>query len=647
MNKDCIANLIDLNAVEGAFLGHQDGRIISHAMPEHLGLEQLQKSAKLLNQNRMAASAAVGQIKRCEFRYNDFTFLVYYLEQGELFVMCRPQANPQRIDMEVESCLNDLTKMLATATTTPKKGQGSNIEHDEPLFSVNEQTLPDQDKNRPGRGQALSEENTQASQSNSKRSLVMLVLLALLIVAGGTIYFLVAPGGTPPESDIAAISEAPVNQNEPPQTSPEPVPQIQETTILRLHGSNTIGAKLGPALAREFLKRVHHATAIDQRNGPVADEQVVIGTLKDGKKLAIEIAAHGSSTAFKGLDLEKCDIGMASRPIKDKEVEQLKRFGTMDGPACEHVLALDGIAVIINPANGVTKLTQQQIADIFSGKTLAWVDIPGSNLKGNIRVIARDEKSGTWDTFKNLVLRGAPLKPEAERIEDSRVLTDLVSKDSQAIGFIGLPYIKPSKAIAVSEKGTAAVYPTTFTVATEDYPLARRLFIYISATPTNTYVRPFVEFALSEYGQRVAGETGFVELTIDKTRPQVSEGAPDKYLLMATNASRLSLNFRFNTGGSQLDNRGVRDIERLVSFLEKPENRNRTIHLLGFTDSTGDRKRNCQLSQNRAEQVANILQSYGIVPKSIVGLCDDMPIASNETAAGRQKNRRVEIWLQN
>src|SRR5262249_51894303 len=145
---------------------------------------------------------------------------------------------------------------------------------------------------------------------------------------------------------------------------------------------------------------------------------------------------------------------------------------------------LDGIAVIVNAANPLRSLSKDEVRRIFSGEINDWQQA-GRSDAGSIRVLARDEKSGTWDTFKNLVLGATPLASSAQRIEDSRQLSDRVATDRNAIGFVGLPFVRSAKALAVSDAGTRPTFPTALTVATEDYPLSRRLYLYTPSSAQN------------------------------------------------------------------------------------------------------------------------------------------------------------------
>jgi phosphate transport system substrate-binding protein len=259
------------------------------------------------------------------------------------------------------------------------------------------------------------------------------------------------------------------------------------TAILRLAGSNTIGDTLGPSLAEAFLK---DQGATDVRILPGANplEKIVEGVLPgDSTASSITIAAHGSATAFTALAGNNCDIGMASRKIKPEEAAKLTSLGDMASIASEHVLGLDGIAVIVNATNPSDKLDKEKIMRIFTGEITDWSQV--GSLSGAIKIYARNDNSGTYDTFKSLVLAGKPLAPGAQRIEDSKALSDAVAADPNGIGFIGLPYIQSAKPIAVSDKGTLSLLPTRLTVSTEDYLLSRRLYLYTPANPSSSLCR--------------------------------------------------------------------------------------------------------------------------------------------------------------
>ena len=201
---------------------------------------------------------------------------------------------------------------------------------------------------------------------------------------------------------------------------------------LTLSGSNTIGSSLATALAEAFLKD-QGATDVKTLPSDNAEEKTVQGTLPgESSPTVIKIAAHGSATAFTDMASGNTDIGMASRRIKPEEATKLSPLGDMYSAGSEHVLGLDGIAVIVNASNPLHSLTKDQIMRLFSGDATSWSDVGGTG--GPVKIYARDDKSGTYDTFKSLVLGSKSLVSGAQRFEDSNALSEAVAGDPNGIG---------------------------------------------------------------------------------------------------------------------------------------------------------------------------------------------------------------------
>ena len=199
---------------------------------------------------------------------------------------------------------------------------------------------------------------------------------------------------------------------------------------------------------------------------------------------------------------------MASRRIHPDEAEKVASLGNLTSAASEHVVALDGIVVIVNPSNPVSALTTAQIGDVFAGACDAG---PKSEARTNRRGPCARRSVGHVRHVQSPRTGGAAPLDGAKRHESSDELSDAVAADSRAIGFIGLPYVRSAKAIMVQERGSLPLLPSPMTVSTEDYPLARRLYLY--APPgASTAARDFVDFTLSEEGQKVVRSSGFVDL---------------------------------------------------------------------------------------------------------------------------------------
>ncbi|WP_043307292.1 substrate-binding domain-containing protein [Pseudomonas sp. ML96] len=415
------------------------------------------------------------------------------------------------------------------------------------------------------------------------------------------------------------------------------------STLLRIQGSNTIGAKLGPALVVGLFESQGFGNV---RVEPGAEnEQHVLAEDKLGRTLQVNVAAHGSGTGFVALQDGSADLAASSRPIKDAEAGSLEGLGDMRGASAEQVIAIDGLAIIVNPNNPLQALTTEQIAAVFAGEVKDWSALGGK--PGAISVYARDDKSGTFDTFKELVLaaHGKALTAGAKRFESSDKLSDGVSQDPGGIGFIGLPYVRSSKALAIADGQSQPMPPSAATIATEDYPLSRRLFLYNPPGSTNEWVKALVQFAHSPAGQAIVEKSGFISQTVKAVKVQASAHMPDDYRKLADEAQRLSVNFRFQEGSATLDNKAQRDIERVMDYLKGNDKLRQKVVLVGFGDPKSDPERAALLSKLRAMAVRRDLSKGGVIFKEISGLGEQMPVAANDADEGRLKNRRVEVWV--
>ncbi|MGP8225957.1 MAG: phosphate ABC transporter substrate-binding/OmpA family protein [Terracidiphilus sp.] len=398
-------------------------------------------------------------------------------------------------------------------------------------------------------------------------------------------------------------------------------------------------------MAEAFLKS-QGATDVQILPGPDPQERMVQGILPgDGFTSAITIAAHGSESAVTTQTADAWDIELSSRKLKPDEEGKLAEPGDSHSALSEDVLGLDGIAVIVNASNPLKELRKDTIKQIFTGKITDWSKI--GTMRGAIQVYVRDDQSGIADSFKTMVLAGMPMVSSAQRFEDSNALSQAVSSDPNGIGFVSLPLIHSAKSIAISDKGTDALKPTRLTVSTEEYPLSRRLYLYTPSTSHNEFTQKFVEFALSRLGQAVVASNGFVAQTVAREFQPVSDSAPDEYQELTKNAERLSLDFRFVNGDLDLDNKAQKDLDRVVSLVADQGGTKKQILLFGFTDDTGGTAEEDQaVSLNRARIVEKLFIQQGVKPAVVQGFGSALPVAPNDTAEGREKNRRVEVWIQ-
>jgi len=422
-----------------------------------------------------------------------------------------------------------------------------------------------------------------------------------------------------------------------------PVP-AEGVAVLRIQGSNTVGAKLAPMLVSGFFE-AQGLKDVAVSSTAVANEQRIDARDDQGHRLHATVAAHGTGTGFTALADGSTDLAAASRPIKASERQALAGLGDLSSAAAEQVIAIDGLAIVVHPDNPVGALGTDEVARLFAGDISNWSELGG--MDAPVRIHARDDRSGTYDTFKELVLgaHGKALTPTARRYESNDELAAAVTRDRGAIGFVGLASIGKAKALGITDGDSQPMAPELTTVATEDYPLSRRLFFYAAPNDQSPWSRAFIDFVHSEAGQRIVGRSGYVAQRIDAVRSQPQADMPAFYRQLGEEAQRLTVNFRFDEGSAQLDNKALRDIERVAAYLHAQNKAIGSAALVGFGDPKSNPSRAALLSKLRAMTVRRELIKHGVYVREINGLGAELPVASNEGTSGRVKNRRVEIWV--
>jgi len=226
------------------------------------------------------------------------------------------------------------------------------------------------------------------------------------------------------------------------------------------------------------------------------------------------VTGGGSGTGLSSLISGTCDIAMSSRNIKEKEVDLARKNGIKP---YEIKVALDGLAVVVNPKNPVSKLTIDQLAAIFTGKISNWKDVGGKNAP--IVILSREVNSGTHVYFKEHVLRKndpnskEEFAPGALLLSSSQAIADEVAQNPDAIGYYGMGYVSnKQKPIMVAQDAKSEYEaPTIENVINGKYPISRPLFLYTNGQPQGL-VKKFIDFVLSKEGQDIVLETDFVPI---------------------------------------------------------------------------------------------------------------------------------------
>jgi phosphate transport system substrate-binding protein len=244
---------------------------------------------------------------------------------------------------------------------------------------------------------------------------------------------------------------------------------------LVIKGSDTLGAKLVPMLAEDYKSRNPGTT--------------------------FEIAAEGSTTGIAAITDGTAQIGMSSRRAKPTEMSAATAKGVSMKPT---IVAFDGIGVIINAGNPLTTLTKRQVEQIFAGDITDWSQVGGT--AGTISIYTRNTSSGTYSDFKDLAMKKRDYASSSQKMAGNEQIASEVAKNANGIGYVGLAYLHDPGIKTVSIEGSV---PTEESVLAKQYPYARPTFYYTNGEPTGEAAK-FVDFTLSDEGQKIVRKVGFV-----------------------------------------------------------------------------------------------------------------------------------------
>lgn len=227
--------------------------------------------------------------------------------------------------------------------------------------------------------------------------------------------------------------------------------------------------------------------------------------MQTNKDVNITVNESGSGNGAKAIVSGKCDVATMSRFMKTEEFKAAADAGRMP---VAHAVAMDGIAVVVNPANPVAALTMDQVHDIYAGKVTNWKELGGADAP--IVVISRDTSSGTYETFEHMVMKKDKIVGTAEYVGSSGQMRARVQSTAGAVGYVGIGFIDNTvKALTINN-----IPPTKRSVASGVYPISRPLYMFTDGYPKlGSPVHQFISMYLTPEGEEIITRVGFVPVT--------------------------------------------------------------------------------------------------------------------------------------
>ncbi|GAA0629567.1 PstS family phosphate ABC transporter substrate-binding protein [Halomonas beimenensis] len=254
--------------------------------------------------------------------------------------------------------------------------------------------------------------------------------------------------------------------------------------------------------------------------------------LRWGERLArehpgvgVQLQASGSASAPPALTAGTALVGPMSRPMTEAEREAFEaRYGY---PPREVLVARDALVVVVHRHNALPSLSRSELDAIFSETNRCgaeagirrWQALGLQVPRGRIVLHGRNAVSGTHGLFRREALCGGSFRPEVNEHPGSAAVVAAVAADPRAIGYAGLNHLTSSvRAVPLRDERGRRQAPDPAAVRRGDYPFARDLRLYLNLAPGDSLPpaeRAFVELVLSEAGQAIVEELGFVSLPPD------------------------------------------------------------------------------------------------------------------------------------
>lgn len=209
--------------------------------------------------------------------------------------------------------------------------------------------------------------------------------------------------------------------------------------------------------------------------------------------LQINVQGGGSSQGIEAAKSGAADIGSSSRELKEEEKPGL----------VETKIALDGIAVVVNPANKISELKMEDVKNIYLGNIKNWKEVGGKDAE--ITVVCREAGSGTRGAFEEIVMAKQPISDKVIIQNSTGAVRTTVAGDPQAIGFVSLASLnKDVKGLKID-----GIEPSIDNVKNNSYKISRP-FIYLTKGEPAGAAKAFIDYVLSDAGQQLMVEEGAI-----------------------------------------------------------------------------------------------------------------------------------------
>ena len=433
-------------------------------------------------------------------------------------------------------------------------------------------------------------------------------------------------------------------------------------------GAPTVGRVLMPALLEAFAIRGEYE--MTRENQSATEFLIRLASRSDGTTLGeFTFRLTNTDEGFADLLANEADVAMTLREARKDELSRAYEAGLGDLRARgrSRVLALDALVPVVAPSNPVQEITTPQLAQVLAGAVDNWTELGGPNAPISVHLHDGSSGLGQATVDRLLVPEERVLLEAAFRHKDSQELAEAVADDPFALGVTSRSETGNTWELALKGQCGFALGATRRAVKTEDYPLTAPMFLYLPARRFPKLMREFLAYMRDPSAQLVIRRAGFVdqapeEIKIDEQGDRFANAIlragsevplTELQRMVSTLAplKRLSTTFRFEAGSARLDAQSRSNVLQLARAMEIGLFDARRLVFVGFSDGEGPANANRNIAMRRAQAVqAAVIQAAETANLDRIGLGveafgEAMPMACDDSAWGRQVNRRVEVWV--
>ena len=446
-------------------------------------------------------------------------------------------------------------------------------------------------------------------------------------------------------------------------------PNLQDFVAeVAFSGSATMGAVLMPALIEAFATRTDHEVAREDSDPTHFD--LLLTNRTSGKLVArFGFRATNTDEGFADLLADEADVVMALREIRKEERINARDAGMGDltGNNRSRVLSLDAVVPVVAPANPIKDISPLTLARVFSGQIDNWKALGGPDAP--IELHLPSAASGLSQAIEDQVMIPAKLELAKDVIRHDLPgqLSAAVSRDVFALGITSYAERANLQVLTLSGSCGFALDAGRRTIKTEDYPFTAPMFLYFPARRLPLIAREFLAFTRGPSAQNVIRRAGFVdqapeEVSVDAQGNRFANAITvaggettlqelQRMTATLTPMARLTTSFRFEAGSIRLDAQSRSNVQQLARALEQGTYDARSMLFVGFSDGDGAARANRDIALRRAEAVLRAVKAAAVatdlerVNLNVDAFGEALPMACDDTAWGRQVNRRVEVWV--